>query len=88
MTRCLVGAGELVDTQKAGEGLGSDTLYLGLAGLDTAGFGWRGGRQLQPVVWATLVPCPIDVRHGGGGEVSGSAAAGCTAGGEGGEQLE
>ncbi|KAF0928024.1 hypothetical protein E2562_037328 [Oryza meyeriana var. granulata] len=34
MMRCLVWAGELVDTQKAGEGLGSDTLYLGLAGLD------------------------------------------------------
>ncbi|KAF0932634.1 hypothetical protein E2562_011940 [Oryza meyeriana var. granulata] len=34
MTRCLVWTGELVDTQKAGEGLGSDTLHLGLAGLD------------------------------------------------------
>ncbi|KAF0917249.1 hypothetical protein E2562_017137 [Oryza meyeriana var. granulata] len=36
MTRCLVWAGELVDTHKAGEGLGSDTLYLGLVGLDVA----------------------------------------------------
>ncbi|KAF0922874.1 hypothetical protein E2562_002123 [Oryza meyeriana var. granulata] len=34
MTRCLVWAGELVDMQKASEGLGSDTLYLRLAGLD------------------------------------------------------
>ncbi|KAF0920300.1 hypothetical protein E2562_034628 [Oryza meyeriana var. granulata] len=88
MTRCLVWAGELVDTQKAGEGLGSDTLYLRLAGLDVAGFGRRGGRQLQPVVWATLVPCPANLRRGTGGEVSGSAAARCMADGEGGERLE
>ncbi|KAF0932339.1 hypothetical protein E2562_009598 [Oryza meyeriana var. granulata] len=53
-----------------------------------ASFGRRGGRQLQPVVWATLVPCLADVRRGIGGEVSGSAAVGCTADGEGGERLE
>ncbi|KAF0910649.1 hypothetical protein E2562_004645 [Oryza meyeriana var. granulata] len=34
MTRCLVWSGELIDTEKVGEGLGSDTIYLWLAGLD------------------------------------------------------
>uniref|UniRef100_A0A0E0EUL0 Receptor-like serine/threonine-protein kinase n=2 Tax=Oryza meridionalis TaxID=40149 RepID=A0A0E0EUL0_9ORYZ len=34
MTRCLVWSGELVDTEKEGEGLSSDTIYLRLAGLD------------------------------------------------------
>ncbi|KAM3259619.1 hypothetical protein ACQJBY_051095 [Aegilops geniculata] len=34
MTRCLVWSGELVDTGKIGEELGSDTLYLRLAGLN------------------------------------------------------
>ncbi|VAI20890.1 unnamed protein product [Triticum turgidum subsp. durum] len=36
VTRCLVWAGELIDTGKFGEGLGSTTLYLRLAGLDAA----------------------------------------------------
>ncbi|KAF7006515.1 hypothetical protein CFC21_021552 [Triticum aestivum] len=35
-TMCLVWAGELVDTGKIGTVLGSDTLYLRLAGLDAA----------------------------------------------------
>ncbi|VAI35663.1 unnamed protein product [Triticum turgidum subsp. durum] len=34
VTRCLVWSGDLVDTGKIGEELGSDTLYLRLAGLD------------------------------------------------------
>uniref|UniRef100_A0A0E0M487 non-specific serine/threonine protein kinase n=1 Tax=Oryza punctata TaxID=4537 RepID=A0A0E0M487_ORYPU len=34
MTRCLVWSGELIDTEKIGEWLGSDTIYLRLAGLD------------------------------------------------------
>ncbi|KAF0910644.1 hypothetical protein E2562_004640 [Oryza meyeriana var. granulata] len=34
MTRCLVWSGELIDTEKVGEGLGSDTIYVRLAGLD------------------------------------------------------
>uniref|UniRef100_A0A0D9XGF8 Receptor-like serine/threonine-protein kinase n=1 Tax=Leersia perrieri TaxID=77586 RepID=A0A0D9XGF8_9ORYZ len=33
-TRCLVWSGDLIDTEKVGEWLGSDTLYLRLAGLD------------------------------------------------------
>ncbi|KAI4989641.1 hypothetical protein ZWY2020_036958 [Hordeum vulgare] len=36
-TRCLVWAGELIDTGKFGQGVGSTTLYLRLAGLDAAG---------------------------------------------------
>lgn len=36
VTRCLVWAGELIDTGKFGEGLGSATLYLRLAGLNVA----------------------------------------------------
>jgi hypothetical protein len=35
-TRCLVWAGELVDTGKFGASPASDTLYLRLAGLDAA----------------------------------------------------
>nr|CAB3457798.1 unnamed protein product [Digitaria exilis] len=41
VTRCLVWAGELIDTAKIGEGQGdviSDTLYLRIAGLDAADF--------------------------------------------------
>nr|CAB3457799.1 unnamed protein product [Digitaria exilis] len=33
-TRCLVWAGELIDTERSGEGDGSDTLYLRIAGSD------------------------------------------------------
>ncbi|WVZ64531.1 hypothetical protein U9M48_014032 [Paspalum notatum var. saurae] len=36
MTRCLVWSGELIDTEKLGDVVGSDTLYLRLAGTDAA----------------------------------------------------
>nr|BAK05300.1 predicted protein [Hordeum vulgare subsp. vulgare] len=36
VTKCLVWAGELIDTGKLGQGIGSTTLYLRLAGLDVA----------------------------------------------------
>ncbi|XBI51344.1 hypothetical protein VPH35_033863 [Triticum aestivum] len=36
VTRCLVWAGELIDTGKFGSVIGSDTLYLQIAGLDVA----------------------------------------------------
>lgn len=35
-TRCLIWTGELIDTGKFGEGLGSVTLYLRLGGLEVA----------------------------------------------------
>uniref|UniRef100_A0A453LKD9 Receptor-like serine/threonine-protein kinase n=1 Tax=Aegilops tauschii subsp. strangulata TaxID=200361 RepID=A0A453LKD9_AEGTS len=38
VTRCLLWAGELIDTAKFGQGLGSVTLYLRLAGLDSIAF--------------------------------------------------
>nr|CAB3456816.1 unnamed protein product [Digitaria exilis] len=36
VTRCLVWAGELIDTEKMGDIVGSDTLYLRLAGMNNA----------------------------------------------------
>ncbi|KAF8661245.1 hypothetical protein HU200_057089 [Digitaria exilis] len=36
VTRCLVWAGDLIDTEKMGDIVGSDTLYLRLAGLNNA----------------------------------------------------
>ncbi|TVU10342.1 hypothetical protein EJB05_43866, partial [Eragrostis curvula] len=38
-TRCLVWAGELIDTEEIGGTTGSDTLYLRVAGLDRSGRG-------------------------------------------------
>jgi hypothetical protein len=38
VTRCLVWAGELIDTAKMGDAIGSDTLYLRTAGLRAGAF--------------------------------------------------
>ena len=37
VTRCLVWAGELIDTEKMGDMAGGETLYLRSAGLDDTG---------------------------------------------------
>jgi hypothetical protein len=37
MTRCLIWAGELIDTEKMGDMAGGETLYLRSAGLDDTG---------------------------------------------------
>ncbi|XBI97867.1 hypothetical protein VPH35_018173 [Triticum aestivum] len=58
VTRCLVWAGELIDTAKYGREIGSDTLYLRIAGLDVAD-GKRtqsnAGRIVLPVLVTVLV---------------------------------
>ncbi|XP_052167905.1 receptor-like serine/threonine-protein kinase SD1-8 [Oryza glaberrima] len=51
MTRCLVWSGELVDTEKEGEGLSSDTIYLRLAGLD---LDVAGGRKKSNAIKIVL----------------------------------
>uniref|UniRef100_A0ACD5XPC9 Uncharacterized protein n=1 Tax=Avena sativa TaxID=4498 RepID=A0ACD5XPC9_AVESA len=51
VSRCLVWMGELVDTAKIGEELGSDTLYLRLAGLDMA----AGNRRKMSAVKIVLL---------------------------------
>ncbi|KAF7067237.1 hypothetical protein CFC21_073151 [Triticum aestivum] len=53
MTRCLVWFGELVDTGKIGEELGSDTLYLRLAGLNATS-GKRRKSNAVKIVLALL----------------------------------
>ncbi|VAI20887.1 unnamed protein product [Triticum turgidum subsp. durum] len=53
VTRCLVWAGELIDTGKFGEGLGSTTLYLRLAGLDAA-YGKKTKSTAAIIVLAVL----------------------------------
>ncbi|KAK3129504.1 hypothetical protein QOZ80_6BG0480740 [Eleusine coracana subsp. coracana] len=47
-TRCLVWAGELIDTEKIGDTPGSDTLYLRVAGLNNAA--GTGRRKINALV--------------------------------------
>ncbi|KAF0928029.1 hypothetical protein E2562_037333 [Oryza meyeriana var. granulata] len=65
MMRCLVWVGELVDTQKAGAGLGSDMLYLGLAGLDSSGLwtAWGEAALAGGVGQPGSVPSQRETRH-------------------------
>uniref|UniRef100_A0A0E0EUK8 Receptor-like serine/threonine-protein kinase n=2 Tax=Oryza meridionalis TaxID=40149 RepID=A0A0E0EUK8_9ORYZ len=58
MTRCLVWSGELVDTEKEGEGLSSDTIYLRLAGLDLDAGGRKRSNAIKivlPVLGCILI---------------------------------
>jgi hypothetical protein len=58
MTRCLVWSGELVDTEKEGEGLSSDTIYLRLAGLDLDAGGRKKSNAIKivlPVLGCILI---------------------------------
>uniref|UniRef100_A0A0D9XGI2 non-specific serine/threonine protein kinase n=1 Tax=Leersia perrieri TaxID=77586 RepID=A0A0D9XGI2_9ORYZ len=55
-TRCLVWSGDLIDTGKVGEGaLGSDTLYLRLAGLDAGGRKKSNAVKIVPPVLASSI---------------------------------
>ncbi|KAL6844917.1 hypothetical protein ACP4OV_025576 [Aristida adscensionis] len=55
-TRCLVWAGELVDTRKIGDVAGSETLYLRIAGSDAnVQGGWSKTNALKIVLPAVLI---------------------------------
>ncbi|XBH94092.1 hypothetical protein VPH35_084929 [Triticum aestivum] len=58
MTRCLVWSGELLDTGKIGEELGSDTLYLRLAGLNATSGKRRKSNAIKivlPVLGSSVI---------------------------------
>ncbi|KAL6656447.1 hypothetical protein ACP70R_007273 [Stipagrostis hirtigluma subsp. patula] len=55
VTRCLVWAGELIDTRKAGGVDGSDTLYLRIAGLGAAVHGTRAKTKAGKIVLPTVL---------------------------------
>ncbi|TKW34500.1 hypothetical protein SEVIR_2G311000v4 [Setaria viridis] len=54
VTRCLVWAGDLIDTEKIGNGDGTDTLYLRIAGFD-AGTMRAKSNTLKTVLPAVLI---------------------------------
>lgn len=49
VTRCLVWAGELIDTAKMGDAIGSDTLYLRTAGLRAGAFCFVTSLHVLPI---------------------------------------
>uniref|UniRef100_K3ZRF9 non-specific serine/threonine protein kinase n=1 Tax=Setaria italica TaxID=4555 RepID=K3ZRF9_SETIT len=59
VTRCLVWAGDLIDTEKMGDVVGSDTLYLRLAGLDAAVQGVRGKSNALRIALPTVLTTSI-----------------------------
>ncbi|XP_025799625.1 putative G-type lectin S-receptor-like serine/threonine-protein kinase At1g61610 isoform X2 [Panicum hallii] len=59
-TRCLVWAGDLIDTEKIiGGGVGSDTLHLRLAGSDAAVQGVRGKSNALRIALPTVLTSAI-----------------------------
>ncbi|KAF7074195.1 hypothetical protein CFC21_079101 [Triticum aestivum] len=54
VTRCLVWSGDLVDTGKIGEELGSDTLYVRLVGVDATSSGKGTKRNVMKIVLPVL----------------------------------
>ncbi|XP_062193931.1 putative G-type lectin S-receptor-like serine/threonine-protein kinase At1g61610 [Phragmites australis] len=55
VTRCLVWAGELIDTEKIGDEAGGDTLYLRIAGLDDGVHGAGGKSNALRIVLPTVL---------------------------------
>ncbi|KAG2636656.1 hypothetical protein PVAP13_2NG075306 [Panicum virgatum] len=55
VTRCLVWAGELIDTEKMGDMAGGETLYLRSAGLDDTGSRSRANTHAMKIVLPTVL---------------------------------
>ncbi|CAL5082736.1 unnamed protein product [Urochloa decumbens] len=64
MTRCLVWAGDLIDTEKMGDMAGGETLYLRSAGLDDTGSRSRAKTNAMKIVLPTVLVTSIVILAG------------------------
>ncbi|CAL5082731.1 unnamed protein product [Urochloa decumbens] len=64
MTRCLVWAGNLIDTEKMGDMAGGETLYLRSAGLDDTGSRSRAKTNALKIVLPTVLVSSIVILAG------------------------
>ncbi|CAL5086960.1 unnamed protein product [Urochloa decumbens] len=64
MTRCLVWAGDLIDTEKMGDMAGGETLYIRSAGLDDTGSRSREKANALKIVLPTVLVSSIVILAG------------------------
>ncbi|RCV12842.1 hypothetical protein SETIT_2G300100v2 [Setaria italica] len=64
MTRCLIWAGELIDTEKMGDMAGGETLYLRSAGLDDPGNRRKAKTKLMKILLSAVLVSSIVILAG------------------------